>query len=887
MACNAAAGFRIRRSRSVHIRRTSVNTSTGEPQNSESDFSADKTLGKERLMIRSRFRRWATLVLLTALAMHTARAVAADVLTKAEVGKLGKAATVFVKGTKSSGSGFCINASGLLITNEHVVSGEKEVTVVFNPSAKEQKVLPAKVLRADKKRDLALLQVEGPQELPILPLGSSDQLSELSDVVICGFPLGEILSARKEYPAISINAGSITALRRQADALEFLQLDGAVNPGNSGGPVIDMGGKVVGVVVGRIRGGEQLNFAIPVEHVAEFVKRPEILLNIPVLSQSQAHEPAEFEARVAYVFPPLRPPTLELVLRTNDGPDRRTNLALKDGAYRTTIVPVPRAGFPVVEVFARFKTGAILGIIDDREFQVGEQKVKFSACQQIQLQPQSSVLLTNGKTLRGELTGINMVAIAVAGKKLDVDLGTATSVQISLPDPVAEVECTWIARQDDVEVARLETRIPLGSSGLIVRSGPRQLPIEPPRLAAAKVLKSLPEIASDICVGGGGRYLVLNLPKLKKLAIFDVNEAAITHYIPLTDHKVVFAAGLEKVVLGVTAKGILERWDLQTGEKEISRPMPELADLTSIVIGSASTNHVVANGVFLDLQTLKPMPIKTPRGSAASGNPVSADGTVFGGWKTNQSPDESISFVLEGDELKRYEEGGLKHVVPGPDGRTLCTGRGVQTVQLKPWGGGPSKAGYCLPATEGNFILSVTSAEGKKSGSIALYLLNHEEPIVKDVGVAHDIRFDGWDRNPFGPWKRIFFIPRAELIVIFPESNDRLELHHFDLNEALDNSGLDYLLVTSQPPTTARRGTEFRYQVVVKSRKEGVKYQVNSGPPGLEVSPTGLVKWQVPANDGEAGSDVIVTIRDASGQEVFHTFSLKRVSGSEPAGAPN
>jgi hypothetical protein len=73
----------------------------------------------------------------------------------------------------------------------------------------------------------------------------------------------------------------------------------------------------------------------------------------------------------------------------------------------------------------------------------------------------------------------------------------------------------------------------------------------------------------------------------------------------------------------------------------------------------------------------------------------------------------------------------------------------------------------------------------------------------------------------------------------------------------------------------------------VKSRKEGVKYQVSSGPPGLEVSPTGLVKWQVPANDGEAGSDVIVTIRDASGQEVFHTFSLKRVSGSEPAGAPN
>src|SRR5207253_1578705 len=126
-----------------------------------------------RSMIRSGIRRWATPVLLTTFAVHAMPAVAAEGLTKAEIGKLGKAATVFVKGTKGSGSGFCINVSGLLITNEHVVSGDKEVTVVFNPSAKEQKVLPAKVLRADKKRDLALLQVECPQELPILSLGTT------------------------------------------------------------------------------------------------------------------------------------------------------------------------------------------------------------------------------------------------------------------------------------------------------------------------------------------------------------------------------------------------------------------------------------------------------------------------------------------------------------------------------------------------------------------------------------------------------------------------------------------------------------------------------------------------------------------------------------------
>ncbi len=124
-----------------------------------------------------------------------------------------------------------------------------------------------------------------------------------------------------------------------------------------------------------------------------------------------------------------------------------------------------------------------------------------------------------------------------------------------------------------------------------------------------------------------------------------------------------------------------------------------------------------------------------------------------------------------------------------------------------------------------------------------------------------------------------FFIPRARLIVVFPESNDRLELHHFDADEALEKSGLEYLLVTSQPPIAAQRGGEFKYQVVVKSRKGEVNYQVSSGPPGMKVSPTGLVTWQVPADSREDETNVILGVRDSSGQEVFHPFVLKIADG--------
>src|SRR5262249_9428309 len=131
------------------------------------------------------------------------------------------------------------------------------------------------------------------------------------------------------------------------------------------------------------------------------------------------------------------------------------------------------------------------------------------------------------------------------------------------------------------------------------------------------------------------------------------------------------------------------------------------------------------------------------------------------------------------------------------------------------------------------------------------------------------------DRTQFGPWKRVFFIPRAKLIVLFPEGNDRLELYPFDVESALEKSGLDYLLVSSRPPALAKRGAEYTYQIAVKSNKGGVNYQLSSGPEGMEVSPEGLVKWRVPAGFKSTEVEVLITVRDASGEEVFHPFTVR------------
>jgi hypothetical protein len=403
--------------------------------------------------------------------------------------------------------------------------------------------------------------------------------------------------------------------------------------------------------------------------------------------------------------------------------------------------------------------------------------------------------------------------------------------------------------------------------------------IQAPANVPQNLVRNLPEIASDICLAGGGRYLIVHLPRQRKLAIFDVNEAAIVRFIPLAEDNVVYAAGLDKLVVCLPKKGVLERYDLNTGEKELTRPEPAVSEASSLLMGAASRGPLVANRVFLNLSTLKPLGITTTDGIPAPWSPVSADGTVFGAWKSNQSPTETTTFVLRGKELARYNEGGAGHVVPAPDGQTVYTSDGVRTNQLKAWRGGPSKPGYCIPAVEGNFFLSLIPADGKNGGRMALYLLDHEQPLVKDLGIAHGIHFDNWDRTTFGPWKRIFLIPTAKRIVIFPEAQNRLELFHFDLEEALKNfaSYAGDLTVTSQPPTAARRGKEVKYQIVARSKAGGLNYQLASGPIGLKVSPSGLVTWRLPDAATESATSAVIAIRDDGGDEVFHVIRLEIV----------
>jgi serine protease Do len=164
------------------------------------------------------------------------------------------------------GSGFIISQDGYVLTNAHVVSGDGEVTVRLADAKREFK---ARVIGADERTDIALLKIDA-TGLPTVKLGKSEKLQPGEWVAAIGSPFGF---------ENTITAGIVSATGRSLPAetyVPFIQTDVAVNPGNSGGPLINLAGEVVGVnsmIYSQTGGYMGVSFAIPIEVALEVTKQ--------------------------------------------------------------------------------------------------------------------------------------------------------------------------------------------------------------------------------------------------------------------------------------------------------------------------------------------------------------------------------------------------------------------------------------------------------------------------------------------------------------------------------------------------------------------------------------------------------------------------------------
>jgi len=168
---------------------------------------------------------------------------------------------------RGSGTGFLVRGDGIIITNQHVVSGAEQITVTLSDGTQ----LPATLVGADPVADIAVIKVAG-TALPTVPLGKSSELMVGEWVVALGNPYADYLG----NTAPTVTAGVVSATGRnilpsegQAGLyLDMIQTDAAINPGNSGGPLANGLGQVVGVnssILSNSGGSIGLGFAIPIE----------------------------------------------------------------------------------------------------------------------------------------------------------------------------------------------------------------------------------------------------------------------------------------------------------------------------------------------------------------------------------------------------------------------------------------------------------------------------------------------------------------------------------------------------------------------------------------------------------------------------------------------
>jgi Do/DeqQ family serine protease len=162
---------------------------------------------------------------------------------------------------QSLGSGVIVDASGIVVTNNHVIEGMTDVKV----SLADKRESPAKILLRDPRTDLAVLKLTEGAGFPTMELGDSDAL-EVGDLTLAiGNPFGV---------GQTVTQGIVSALARTQVGISdygfFIQTDASINPGNSGGPLVDMNGRVVGInsaIFSKSGGSVGIGFAIPVNMV--------------------------------------------------------------------------------------------------------------------------------------------------------------------------------------------------------------------------------------------------------------------------------------------------------------------------------------------------------------------------------------------------------------------------------------------------------------------------------------------------------------------------------------------------------------------------------------------------------------------------------------------
>lgn len=387
----------------------------------------------------------------------------------------------------------------------------------------------------------------------------------------------------------------------------------------------------------------------------------------------------------------------------------------------------------------------------------------------------------------------------------------------------------------------------------------------------------LPGPVTDAVVGAGGRIIVFHIKSLQQLAYFDVSQSKVIRYQPLVTNDISMAAGNAHLFLGLRPQKLIQRWNLDSGQQELSVAAP-VGGIGQLAMGAKSetplfllSSREAKTSFLINTRTMQPSPITWKGWSNGAWGPVwmhvSFDGSTAavcgGGWAGIDvvaiQPD-AISTTASGSHTRG------ETLVSG-NGRLIFPDQGqilirdleaeVKTVEGRPF-----------PAIDPTWSLTSNKVEG----NVELTIFANADP--RRVATIRNLP-ELNQSSPLPDHKRIFLVPTQHSLVTVGPGSDHLLVREFRMEQALEDEGIDYLFVDSAPDESISAGKSWRYDLSIRSRKGNPTATLQSALDGMKLGPAGDIRWKVPRKVRSGDQfPVIVEITDDSRQIIFHTFRL-------------
>lgn len=453
-------------------------------------------------------------------------------------------------------------------------------------------------------------------------------------------------------------------------------------------------------------------------------------------------------------------------------------------------------------------------------------------------------------------------------------------------------------------------------------------PITPTKLTADEGTIPLPDACDAVGRGARGRYLLFRIPSStpskRQLVVFDPVEAKLVQHMLLDHPATQFAASASKLFLWNPRTHTIDRYDLGTLQKEQTSQATFDDTPHALVTGYATDGPVfvvtakfrrgLINASFdaavvdpKTLQTVTTIPLGDWPNQVEQANHyrVSGDGTVVGRSTLGLATASKSAAVLRYEPTERFKPVALPaqagewfgHVTPSPNGRFLYTARGAFHLNEDRVTEAVGQPLYTLPTAHGSdLFLSLPGTQARKpaarplqllSGPLKLHLAGVASPAAPLGEVQVPTGIDAWDTNPLPADQRIHLWPAAGLLAVLPSSNDKLLLYRRDIGSLLKNSlgDHDYLVIGSDPPTTARRGEEWKYTPAVwASGNRPVGVEVVSPQKVMRVRGGEIVWTPSERSPKTVGVHIQVTNPD-TGQKAEQKFKLTVADPAEEDGA--